>query len=137
MKNRKLFVVTRHNFSQYLVEEKYNVSGDLNIYKKQPEDFESDSSTLIGVFSKKENVEHFLDDKSINFLSENDESDAYGSYTSYIYISGHYHTASEQELEVVDINGKKYAGYDHAFVEIDEKVSKDVSSQEQEGALGE
>ena len=133
MKKQTLFVVEKHIFNQCIVETNYNVPGDLNIFKKQPEDFKPNSSTLIGIFSNKDSRNAYLKDKHIHFAGDCGDSDYYGSYTSYTYISGYYHTASEKQLSTIVIKDKQYAEYNNMFIEIDQISSK--KEQEQEDAL--
>ena len=116
MKKQTLLVVKRHEFNRDVVETCYNTPGDLAIYNKQPEDFKPDTTSLVGIFSDNNHREIYLSDKSINFKGDSSDSDDYGSYTRYLHISGHYHTATEKQLSTIIIKGKQYAEYDNIYI---------------------
>ena len=133
MKKQTLLIVKRHEFNRDVVETCHNTPGDLAIYDRQPEDFEAESTSLVGIFSDNSYRDRYLNDKDINFKGSSDDSDEYGSYTRYLHISGHYHTATEKQLSTIIIKGKQYAEYENMFVEIDQLSSK--KDHEQENSL--
>lgn len=130
MDRENLFVVKKHYFREFEIETCYNVPGDLKKYDNEPEQYDPKVTTLVGVFSKNNIADVYLGDKTIIYRGDTDESDAYGSYKRYTFISGYYHTSEELELDTIIINGIKYAKYDNAFVKIDENVHEDSLEQE-------
>ena len=135
MKKQTLLIIKRHEFNRDIVDTCYNTPGDLAIYNKQPEDFEAESTSLVGIFSDNSYRDRYLNDKDINFKGSSDDSDEYGSYTRYLHISGHYHTATEKQLSTVIIKGKQYAECDNIYIEIDQVSSLKGQNQEQEETL--
>ena len=130
MKKQTLLIIKRHEFNRDIVDTCYNTPGDLAIYNKQPEDFEADATSLVGICSDNSYRDEYLNDKDISFKGNSDDSDEYGSYTRYLHISGYYHTANQQQLSTIVIKGKQYAEYDNMFVEIDQLPSKKEHEQE-------